>query len=95
MIILRSPFQFQWDKGNKNKNDVQHRVSDEECEEVFFDQNKKILKDILHSGREERYMLLGQTKAKRGLFIVFTLRRDEIRVISARDLNRRERKLYE
>ena len=95
MIILRSPFQFQWDKGNKNKNYAQHRVNDQECEEVFFDQNKKILKDILHSGREERYILLGQTKAKREVFIVFTMRRDEIRVISARDLNRKERKLYE
>ena len=95
MIILHSPFQFQWDKGNKNKNYAQHKVSDQECEEVFFDQNKKILKDILHSDTEERYILLGQTKAKRKLFIAFTLRQDEIRVISARDFNRKERKLYE
>ena len=95
MIILREPFSFEWDKGNKGKNFAKHQVADQECEEVFFDQHKRILKDIIHSQREDRYVLLGQTRAKRKLFIVFTMRREKIRVISARILNKREEGLYE
>ena len=78
MIILPGPLEFEWDKGNQGKNLLKHVVSDEECEEVFFDERKKILKDVLHSGKEERYLLLGQTKEKRILFIVFTIRKNKI-----------------
>jgi len=85
---------FEWDKGNKDKNS-KHKVVDEECEEVFFDKNKKILKDVLHSREEERYILLGKTKKSRLLFLVFTIRKNLFRVISARDLSRKEYKLYE
>ena len=85
---------FEWDSGNKGKNQ-KHKVKDEECEEVFFDYNKKILKDALHSGKEKRYLLIGRTKKKRLLFLVFTIRKDKVRIISARDLNQKEYKLYE
>lgn len=95
MIILGDPVRFEWDSGNKNKNYKKHGVSDQECEEVFFDTHKKILKDIFHSREEERYVLLGETKKSRRLFVVFTMRSGKARVISARDLNKRERKLYE
>ena len=95
MKILDNPSEFQWDKGNKEKNYRKHKVTDQECEEVFFDQNKKILKDILHTDIEKRYILLGRTKENRILFIVFTIRTGKIRIISARDLNKKERKLYE
>ena len=95
MKILGNPGEFQWDKGNKGKNYQKHKVTDQECEEVFFDQTKKIFKDTLHSGKEERYILFGQTKESRILFIVFTIRHEKIRVISARDLNKKEKKLYE
>jgi uncharacterized DUF497 family protein len=95
MVIIDRPIEFQWDKGNKGKNLVKHKVADQECEEVFFDQKKKIFKDALHSDNEERLVLLGQTKNGRVLFIVFTVRSGRIRVISARDLNRKERHLYE
>ena len=95
MVILDQPSEFQWDKGNKGKNFVKHKVADRECEEVFFDQKKKIFKDALHSGNEDRLILLGQTRSGRILFIVFTLRSGKARVISARDLNRKERHLYE
>ena len=94
MKILNNPSEFQWDKGNKGKNYSKHKVTDQECEEAFFDHNKKILKDLLHSNNEERYILLGQTKENRILFIVFTTRSGKIRVISGRDLNKKERKLY-
>lgn len=69
-------------------------MADQECEEVFFDNGKKILKDLLHSGKEERYILLGKTKQQRLLFIVFTTRGVKVRVISARDINKKENKLY-
>lgn len=94
MKILKQPIQFQWDKGNQSKNWGKHRVSDEECEEVFFDLRKKSFKDTLHSHKEPRYILLGKTKQERSLFIAFTIRNKKIRVISARDLKRKERNLY-
>lgn len=95
MKFFNEPVEFEWDQGNKNKNFLKHRVTDEECEEVFFDSRKRILKDILHSAQESRCILIGQTRKQRILFIVFTMRNHKIRVISARDLNQIERKLYE
>lgn len=93
MINLAKIKKFQWDQGNRNKNLAKHKVSDEESEEVFFDPRKRIFKDALHSAQENRYILIGQTKLKRLLFIVFTIRRNKVRVISARNLNKKERKL--
>jgi len=87
--------EFDWDKGNKDKNLKIHNVSDEECEEVFFDPQKKILKDTLHSINKKRHILLGKTKLKRALFLVFTIRKNKIRVILARNLNKKEKHLYE
>lgn len=84
---------FVWDKGNIDKNWRKHRVTDRECEEVFFDENKKIFKDKLHSRGEERFRIVGKTKKGRLLFVVFTIRNKKIRVISARDINRKERRL--
>jgi uncharacterized DUF497 family protein len=52
-------------------------------------------KDKLHSKSEDRYFALGRTDTERLLFIVFTLRGNKIRIISARDMNRKERKIYE
>lgn len=94
MNILEKPIKFEWDKGNRDKNFIKHGATDGECEEVFFDTNKKILKDIHHSNKESRYILIGQTKLQRSLFVVFALRKNNIRVISARDLNKKEIKLY-
>jgi uncharacterized protein len=51
--------------------------------------------DAHHSQTEEWFYGLGRTAADRGLFVVFTLRGKRIRVISARDLNKRERGIYE
>ena len=86
---------FLWDKGNLDKNWAKHKVKNTECEEVFFDKKKVQFKDVLHSGKEERFILLGKTKKDRLLFLAFTLRGDKVRIISARDTNKRERKLYE
>jgi len=95
MKIFRKIQEFEWDKDNKNKNFIKHQVTDQESEEVFFDPQKKILKDILHSDSENRYILVGQTKGRRLLFVVFTTRRNKIRIISSRDLNKKEKNIYE
>ena len=95
MKIFTRPIQFQWDRGNIDKNSKKHDVTNAECEEVFFDENKIILKNILHQGKESRHILLGKTKAKRLLFTVFTVRNNKIRIISSRDINKKEGKLYE
>lgn len=94
MKVLRIPIEFEWDKGNQGKN-LKHRVTDADCEEVFFDHRKKIAKDIIHSGSEERFILIGKTKYDRLLFIVFTVRKHKVRIISARNLNKKEKYLYE
>lgn len=86
---------FDWDAGNRDKNWLRHRVSATECEQVFFNEPLLIARDQKHSGHEVRYYVLGRTDAERGLFLVVTLRDDLVRVISARDMSRRERKEYE
>lgn len=95
MITIKEPHKFEWDKGNKDKNWLKHKVKNEECEEIFFDKKKKILKDVLHSGKEKRFIILGKTKKERLLFVVFTIRNKKVRVISARDVNKKEVILYE
>ena len=86
---------FDWDEGNLLKNWENHRVSASECEQVFF--NRPLISglDAEHSTEETRYYTLGVTDAGRRLFVVFTIRDSRIRVISARDMSRRERKVFE
>lgn len=95
-ISLSEPFIFDWDRGNQLKNWVKHRVTVKEAEDIFYDSKCLLLEDIKHSSKEEsRYILIGHTKQKRMLFIIFTIREDSLRVISARDTNRKEEDLYE
>src|SRR5690348_3807383 len=86
---------FQWDSGNFWKVWERHRVSPAECEDVFFNQPLIVGDDELHAETEERLYALGQTDAERLLFVVFTMRGDLIRVISARNMSRKERKIYQ
>ena len=86
---------FQWDAGNADKNRERHGVMQGECEQVFFNRPVLIAPDMKHSGEERRYAALGQTSQGRMLTIVFTMRGRLIRIISARDMSRRERSLYE
>jgi uncharacterized DUF497 family protein len=85
---------FQWDAGNAEKNWELHRVSRGEAEQLFFRRPLLVAPDARHSVEEPRYAALGQTAAGRRLTIVFTLRGSLIRVISARDMSRRERRIY-
>jgi len=86
---------FQWDAGNAEKNWELHQVSRGECERVFFNRPLLVALDVDHSKREPRLAALGQTNAARQLAVVFTIRGTLVRVISARDMSRRERRIYE
>ena len=85
---------FDWDEGNLLKNWDKHEVSPPECEEFFFNRPLAVAPDEAHSIDEARFYALGHTDARRLLFVAFTIRGDLIRVISARDMNGRERKDY-
>ncbi len=95
MDLFEGVLEFEWDRGNRDKNFLKHRVTNEECEEVFSDPHKRLVKYILHPQGEVRRLLVGRTVSDRFLFVVFVMRRHKVRVISARDLNKRERHLYE
>ena len=86
---------FQWDEGNSGKSWLRHKVTWTECEEVFFNYPLLVLADERHSRAEKRYYALGKTNAERLLFVVFTIRGELIRVISGRDMSKRERREYE
>ena len=85
---------FEWDDGNSNKNWYLHGVTDGECEDVFFNLPLIVASDKKHSGRENRFFALGRTDANRQLFIAFIVRNDLIRVISARDMTKSEKRKY-
>jgi len=87
---------FDWDEGNNRKN-AKHGVSMAEAEQVFFNAPLLVLGDAKHSGQEQRFHALGKTDTARLLHITFTLRGQGqlIRVISARDMHKKERVIYE
>jgi len=85
---------FDWNEGNTDKNWLKHKVSSSECEQIFFNHPLLIQDDIIHSKTEQSFYALGQTNLKRFLFIAFTVRNNLIRVISARDMSRKERRVY-
>lgn len=95
MGVLSECTGFDWDEYNSVKNWEKHRVAPAECEQAFLNQPLVVADDEGHSTQEPRHYALGRTDAERTLFIVFTVRRKNIRVISARDMSRKERKVYE
>jgi len=86
---------FDWNEGNADKNWESHKVSPREAEQVFFNRPLIMADDVTRSGTERRYFVLGQTDDNRPFFVAFTLRDDLTRVISARDMSRQERKVYQ
>src|SRR5210317_435939 len=86
---------FQWDEGNINKNLDKHIVENWECEQIYFNEPLIILDDLKHSYVEKRWAAFGKTDAGRMLTVIFTKRGRLIRVISARDMKRKERIFYE
>lgn len=97
MKIFENIVGFDWDDGNSRKNADKHGVGQLEAEQVFFNQPLLILEDARHSQNEARWHALGKTDTGRLLHITFTLRSGQtaIRIISARDMHRKERAIYE
>jgi uncharacterized DUF497 family protein len=92
--LLKGIQGFEWDEGNSGKNEQKHGITDREAEEIFF--NDSLIIGRSPKGQPEvRYAALGQTYGSRLLAVVFTIRSKRIRVISARLMSRKERKLYE
>jgi uncharacterized DUF497 family protein len=87
---------FDWDAGNARKNE-RHGVTQFEAEDLFFDPRLLIAPDPRHSEQEARFHALGETSVGRRLHVTFTLRSEgtRIRVISAREMHRKERAVYE
>ena len=96
MVDLDSVVGFGWDAGNARKNE-RHGVTQVETEDVFFDPKLLLAPDPRHSQQEPRFHALGETSVGRRLHVTFTLREEgtRIRVISGRDLHRKERAVYE
>lgn len=93
--MYMGPVSFDWNEGNKDKNWIKHRVTIEECEQVFVNTPLLIIDDPSHSERERRYAAFGRTNNRRLLFIIFTWRDGQIRIISARNQDKKERRQYE
>ena len=93
--VFGSLVAFQWDRGNDNKNLVKHNVQNWESEQVFFNKPLLVLEDLGHSVAEKRWAAFGKTDSGRLLVVIFTKRGKLLRVISARDMNSKERKFYE
>lgn len=88
---------FDWDTGNERKNADSHGVSRAEAEQAFFNQPLIVTPDEKHGDGEQRLRALGIANKGRLLTMIFTMRGGGklIRVISARDMHRKERKEYE
>ena len=95
MVNKRDPVEFEWDKGNIHKSYKKHNISPNQAEEIFKDVNAFFKRDTSHSKYEIRYVAIGKTSSDKILYIVFTIRKDKIRIISARRCNIKERRLYE
>ena len=95
MLDIDSLDGFEWDEGNLTKNWDSHRVSSSECEELFLNVPLVLADDVRHSANEARHYALGQTNSGRLLFVAFTVRGTHIRVISARPVSGKERRIYD
>lgn len=95
MIDLNKITGFEWDKGNFDKSYQKHGITPNETEEVFLDKELLLLEDIKHSQQEERFEVIGKITKGSILFLAFTVRRNKIRIISARKANKKERRQYE
>ncbi len=95
MRALPKILSFGWDKGNIDKNYKRHGVRTKEAEEIFVSDELYVLPDIRHSLKEKRLIALGKTQKGKHLFVVFTIRRNVIRIISARRMHKKEVLKYE
>ena len=95
MPVFDSFIGFEWDKGNLDKSYTKHGITPSEAEEIFLDEYAVTVVDIRHTDKEIRHITIGKTEEKKILFVVFTIRKSHIRIISARKANRKEKTVYE
>ncbi len=95
MYCIIMYMEFEWDDNNRDKNKQKHSVEWHEAEEIFFNRPVLVLEDIMHSHTEKRFIAYGMTDTGRLLMCVYTVRQSQIRIISARDQNKKERSYYQ
>lgn len=95
MLDLSKLVGFEWDEGNLDKSYRKHGITQREAEELFIDPDVVLLDDIRHSQKEKRFTAIGKATSRKVLFAVFTIRKDRVRIISARSANKKERRKYE
>ena len=93
LATLKTPYEFDWDPNNIDKNWTKHGVHWQECESIF-DSKIFVVDDNVHSIYEKRFTVLGITHQGRFLYVTITIRNNKIRVISARDQSKKNRKIY-
>ena len=95
-LFVQSNFHFEWDTGNNSKSLQKHNVTILEIEQVFSmpEALRALGEQISPTHPEPRFGILGVTKIGRHLFVCFTLKGNGLRIISAREMNQKERKLY-
>lgn len=94
IVKLGDITEFEWDEANI-AHIARHNVLPKEAEEAFFDKNNVRDEDLEHSTIEERFLIIGKTKGRRLLYQIFTVRGNKIRIVSSRDINKKEVELYE
>ena len=92
--LIRGIKRFEWDEANRS-HIAKHNVVPQEAEDVFFDPDNTLDEDIEHSTVEKRFLIIGKTKDERLLYQIFTIRGNKIRIVSSRNLNKKEVSLYE
>ncbi|MDD4136145.1 MAG: BrnT family toxin [Candidatus Shapirobacteria bacterium] len=85
---------FDWDGGNIDKNLIKHNVTCQEAEEIFLDTESFNYDDKKHSVSEERLIKIGRSFSGRILVAYYTVRKNKIRIISVRDVDKKEKNLY-
>jgi len=95
MKIIPDQLTFDWDSGNSEKNFIKHKVTIQEAEEVFVNEPLVVIEDLVHSKNERRFCAFGKTQSRRKLFLSFTIRNNKIRIISIRDMDKKEKNRYE
>ncbi len=89
---VRNGTLVEWDDEKEAVNIRKHKLGFDEAMRVFDDRNRKEFYDHLHSQEEDRFFTIGMVRDI--LFVVYTERREAIRIISARKANEKEVRLY-
>lgn len=95
MKIFPEPIVFEWDQGNSEKNVRKHGVANREAEEAVTNKPTFLFVGERHSQNETRYGLYGKTDQGRRLSIVCTIRKGAVRIITVRDMSKKEKSSYE